>query len=653
MFEGMVAVKRQVAKSTIFCFLFFLIYLVSSGLRGAAGQQLPQVSNPRPTSSRTGPIDDIWDAEKYIGIDEIKAGMEGYCLTCYKGTKVEKFSLEVLDVMRNANPGSGPGSKDAILVRGTDERLIRTGPVGGCSGSPVYIDGRLAGALAFAWTFSKEPLYGVTPIGEMLRVGQGTRQSKQGCAGDNLRSSQRGTEPAALNFDFSKPIDFAEIDRQLKSELTRTSRNPGGLSLLPAPLVTSGLPAEVCQDLDGLIKPFGLMVVAGGAGGSEDVEDSEKASLVPGACYAVPWVTGDIRMGWLGTVTEVRGDQIYGFGHWLLGYGSVDLPMATAKIHTVVSNVARSFKLGSPLEIVGAMRTDESAAVVGRIGAEAQMIPLTLKIDRYNDTEERVYNCQVVRNRLLTLVVLRTAVTGAALMLGNLPPDHTIEYKVAIGLEGFEPITFENVSTGLGVNEIILESVGSVALLMDNPYKLINVESFDFDIRILPKSLAAHIWSVDLSDSDVHPGDEIEVQVVVESFLGAKKKYYCSLKMPEDLAPGKYELTVCGPYEYERFLRKAVPYRFVAQNAPSLVTALRDLLEIRRDELYCLLSLPPGGVTVERAELPDLPATKALILQDAKRALRIQPYRHWLQKSIETGAIVGDKKTVRITVEKE
>ena len=100
--------------------------------------------------------------------------MDAYCLTCYRGTKVEKFGMEVLDVIRNANPKTGPGSRDVILVQGTDERFIRTGPVGGCSGSPVYINGRLAGALAFAWTFSKDPIYGVTPIDEMLKVGLDT-----------------------------------------------------------------------------------------------------------------------------------------------------------------------------------------------------------------------------------------------------------------------------------------------------------------------------------------------------------------------------------------------------------------------------------------------------------------------------------------------
>ena len=158
---------------------------------------------------------------------------------------------------------------------------------------------------------------------------------------------------------------------------------------------------------------------------------------------------------------------------------------------------------------------------------------------------------------------------------------------------------------------------------------------------------------MDLSDSRVKAGESIEVGVVVESVLAGKKKYQCSLEIPQDLAPGKYELTVCGARDYEQFLAKAVPYRFIAQSLPDLIDALNESLQVGRDKLYCLLVLPPGGVTVEQAELPDLPATKALVLQDAIRALRIQPYQHWIEKNLRTDTVVIDKKVMRITVEKQ
>ncbi len=579
-------------------------------------------------------LEDIWDPTRYIGLDEIKPGMKAYCLTEYGVAGIEKFDLEVVDVLRNMEPG-----KDAIMVKGTDERFIHTGPVSGCSGSPVYIDGRLAGALAFMWPYAKDPLYGATPIVEMLMVGRGR----------GVDSTRSNAAQAGFTFDFTAPIDLVEIDRQLRSTMIRTNRGLGGASFLPCPLITTGLPAAVSEQLRAVVEPSGFMVVAGG--GSGNIEGGENLRLVPGASLAVPMVSGDITMCVYGTVTEVVDNTVYGFGHSLLGYGQVDLPMATAKVHTVISSIATSFKLASVVETVGALEIDEAAGIIGQIGARAKTIPLTIRIDRFNDTEQRVYNCRLVHNRQLTPLYLRVTIAGASLHLGDFPPDHTLEYKVAIGIKGGEQVAFENISTGLGLNEIIIESISSVALLMNNPYERVEIESLDFDIRILPENIVSHIWSAELSDSKVKAGQSVDIGVVVESVLAGKKEYRHSLEIPRDLAPGKYELTVCGSRDYERFLAKAAPYRFVARSVPQLIDALNNSLQIDRDRLYFLLALPSGGVTIEKAELPDLPATKALILRDTKRTLRILPYSHWIEQSLETGTVVIDKKTLRITVE--
>ena len=590
-------------------------------------------------------VEEIWDPQKYIGLDEIEPGMEAYCLTEYGVAGIEKFSMEVLDVVRNINPGLTPGSRDAILVQGTDKRFIHTGPVAGCSGSPVYIDGRLAGALSFTWPYAKDPIYGVTPIKEILSVGKGTP------------IETKDAEPkVGYVFDFSKPIDFTEIDRQIATPQISRKIGPTGTSVLPSPLITSGLPDDVCEQLNSIVKPFGLMVVPGIGGGptvtqgNTSVSDKIDRKLEPGACLVVPLVSGDITMNAYGTVTDVVGDKVFGFGHWLLGYGQIDLPMATGKVHTVVSNMVSSFKIASAVETIGALSIDESAGVLGWIGVKAKMIPLKIQIDRYNDTEKRVYNCQLADNRLLTPVFLRAAVAGAAFMLGSFPPDHMIEYKVAIDIENAESIQFENVSSGQGLNEMILESISSVALLMNNPYKKVDIKSIDYDIRIVPKNIISHIWSVDLSDSNIKAGEKINIAVVVESVLAGKKRYQLTMEIPENLAPGKYDLIVCGLNNYQQFLTKTVPYRFIAQSLPDLIDALNDVLKISRDNLYCLLVLPAGGVTLEKAELPDLPATKALVMQDAIRALKIQPYPHWLEKSLDIGTVVIDQKTLKITV---
>jgi len=654
----MLKVFAKPKKATfLFCLLFFMVsFCQASG--GAQTQdnafvhRAPDGGEPADNPQRSpipDVVKDIWDPARYIAIDEIEPGMDAYCLTCYKGTEVEKFGLKVLDVVRDVSAG-----RDMILVEGTDERFIHTGPVGGCSGSPVYIEGRLAGALAYGWLYSKDPLYGATPIAEMLRVGR-------------LGGFEQSQEETGFVFDFSRPIDFAEIDRQIKGYKRMVSERKGRglysynlhtLAPLPCPLVTCGLPAQVAEQLDASVSPFGFMVVSGVGSQnllleSQNAEDEpERPGLVSGASLAVPVVTGDIMMAVVGTATEVVGEKVYGYGHGFLGYGQIDLPIATAQVHTVVSSIVRSFKFSRALDIVGALRRDESTGVYGQIGAEARMIPLTIKVDRYNDSERRVYNCRLCDNRVLTPDVLGSAVAGACLQFGQFPPEHTVRYKATIEVEGGESIVSENVSTGSGPAELLMESVGSVTLLMNNPFAKVDIKSVDFEVGITEKNIFSHIWSVDLSDSVVKPGQTVDISVILESVRAEKKRYNWSLRVPDDLGAGKYELIVTGWRGYLDFLKEAVPYRFVAQSVPSLIESINDVLAIKRDKLYFLLVLPAGGVAVEREELPDLPATKVLVLQDAKRTLKIRPFQHWLENIVETGTVVIDKKIMRITVEK-
>ena len=573
------------------------------------------------------------DKSRYIDIDEIHPGMKAYCRTVYEGGKIEQFDLKVLSVVRDIRPG-----RDAILVQGTGKRFIHTGPVAGCSGSPVYIDGRLAGALAFGWLFSKDPLYGVTPIAEMLQAGLG------GSGGETANS-------VGLAFDFSRPLDFAEIDKQISNSLSARNHDAAGASPLPSPLVMSGLPPEVCEQLGEQFESFGLMAVSGIGGKADVAIDIEQARMTPGACLAVPLVTGDMTMDVIGTVTEVVDDKVYGFGHSFLGYGPTDLPMATGTVHTVVSNVQRSFKLGTANTIVGALRSDESAAVMGLIGAKASMIPISIGIDRFNDTQKRSYKCQIVDNRLLTAPLVRATISGAVYMLGSLPPDHMLNYKINIEMAGGESIGFENISTGAGTIDVVRESMGAVALLMNNPYKRVGIKSIEADVRITAKNISSHIWSVDLADSKVKAGKDVKFGVVVESVLSQKKQYQGRLRIPKNLPPGRYDLIICGGYAYQEFLRKATPYRYTPENLSTLIEAINNILAVRRDKLYCLLVLPPGGVALERAELPDLPATKVLVLADPKRTLRILPYQQWVEQNFDIDTIVSGKKVMRIIVE--
>ncbi len=571
----------------------------------------------------------LLDAKRHIGLDEIKPGMQAYCLTVFSGTEVEKFEFEVVSVIHNFEP-----DRDAILVKGIDERFIHAGVVAGCSGSPIYIDGRIAGALAFGWSFSKDPLYGVTPIKEMLEVGTGSSDSQK----NRMR----------LSLDLSGPLDLARLEKQIISSLQQRRGLASSANLLPAPVIISGIGESANGEFNNLLGPLGLMTVAGLSGGSS--EEDEQAELVPGACLVVPLVDGDIKVAVIGTVTEVIDGQVYGFGHHFLGYGAIDLPMAVGKVHTVVANIQRSFKLVSPVKTVGSLNFDEAAAIRGTIGKAAEMIPMTIEVARYNDPEPKSYKCSVANNQLLTPLLLRASLYGAVLQRGNLPPEHTLRYRTIIELVDADTISYENISSNTGISELLTETMTPIALLMNNPFKPVKVKSIRCEVQELDEVLLAGIRSINLSDNTIEQGGQFSVNVFVESIRGPKKRYTFDLAVPENLKPGEYDILITGGYGYYNFLTKAAQYRFIAENVDTLIEALNEILSIRRDRLYCMFVLGKSGIALEKAELPDLPLTRALVLVDAKRSLQAQPYQHWLEQSVQTPGVIVGTQRIKITV---
>lgn len=569
------------------------------------------------------------DKTRYITIDEIKPGMDATCLTVYKGTEAEKFNLKVVDIVRDIIPG-----RNAILVMGTDERFVHTGPVSGCSGSPVYINNRLAGALAFAWVYSKDPLYGVTPIEEILKVGTYAPAEK--------------TSFAPL-LDFSKPINLKTAYSQTV-DFKNQKPPPGGISMLPLPLAAT-LPADCLADFAGTFESVGLLPVSVGASGKL-TEKYADISMKPGGLIALPLVYGDIELSVIGTITDVVNDKIYAFGHGFTGEGLVDIPMATGYVHTVVANVVRSFKFGQTIDIKGALYTDQSTAVVGTIGKKAFTIPMRLKVERFNDEKIRTYDCQIISHRSLTPLLAGICLSGTATMLGPLPADHSIQYKTRIGIKGYEPVCLENFSSLVELEDYLYDSIGALSLIMNNPYDRPVISSLDFEVKILPQTAVSHIWSFDVSDATVKPGQTITTRVSLESYLAGHKNYKQTITVPENTPPGRYKLTVGGTDNYMDFITKTAPYRYTPENLPNLISIINNIANTKRNSLYIFLTLPEGGITIETAELPQLPLSKTLLLNNEKRSIPAKPAAQWLETTIPVDTIVIDSRSLDIVVEK-
>ncbi|MBN1124037.1 MAG: hypothetical protein JXA82_03455 [Sedimentisphaerales bacterium] len=572
------------------------------------------------------------DTSKYITIDEIRPGNEGYCLTVYQDTRIEKFPLKVLSVVRNWQPG-----RDAILVVGTDERFIHTGTVAGCSGSPVYLDGRMAGALAAGWFGSKDPLYIVTPIEYMLNIGTGSDNDKG--------------QLAFFSIDSDGPIDLAVTHKQYLEQLAHLTGHqnvaPNAQSLIP--LVTS-LPSRTC---DFLSEHFAAMGFTPIAAGQSLPEGPAPATLEPGGVLAVPLMSGDISMAATGTVTEVIGNKVFGFGHAFGGIGPVDLPLSAGTVHTVVPGVLRAFKFSSPGPIVGALRYDEACGIVGFFGEKAKLIPVTIHVNRYNDPQRRTYRCQMANDRLRGPALLQSAIVGAIEMYGDMPPEHTIRYSGAVDVQGFETIHINNISSGSNYLDAVSDVAGAVEQAMLNPFARTQVQSISMEIDFQNKNIRAGIKQAELSDLSVKPGQLIQLDVVLQSYLSEKTYQTVNVTIPDDIPSGSYDLFILGSDEYTKFISRTAPYKLTGYDMPTLIKALRTLLAIRRDHLYVVLSLPDGGLTIQQDELPHLPATKTMLMQDDKRlTTSTRPMKHWITQSHCVGKVVSGSQTVKITVEK-
>jgi hypothetical protein len=569
-----------------------------------------------------------WDSTRYIRISEVKPEMEAYCLTVLEKDKIERFSLKILSIVKQAR-----AAQDMILVVGTDERFKNLGAIHGCSGSPVYIDGRMAGALAAGWDGSLEPLYMVTPIENMLSIGQGEKKSV------NLYNKTSCVE-------FSAPLNLDSIGRKAIESISRT---PMSSSQLP---IATNLSTRACEVLNESMTASGFVLMQADNIPWDSSESAQKPAFAPGGVLSVPLCSGDIRMAAIGTVTEVVGDKVYGFGHAFTGIGEVELPMAAGIVYTVVATRQTSIKLAGASEAAGTLRYDQETGVAGIIGPIPKRIDLTVNVKRWDAVQDKSFHCQVARDRNFTPVILQNAIVGAALYQGDLPPEHNIKYHCMFNMEMGRQIDFSGVSSGQSVMDMAKDIFALSAALLNNPFQPIYPDKIVMDVQIAPDNLLASLWEAKIAENIVRPGDTVKIHIALKGFRSEPKIFAIELKISDNCPDGKYPLQVCGADAYQAFWLKASPQRFTVVDAESLLAALNRVLNIEMDRIYVCLPIDQSGLTLRNAELPNLPMSKMLLLADDKHMLPAAPYQNFIETSIPTGLITSGSTVIELTVDK-
>jgi hypothetical protein len=506
------------------------------------------------SSASGGPVDGRdADAAPHVGA-------RGVMRTVLEGDRVEEIPLVFLGTYRGA---AGPGH-DIHLVRLDGERASHVGVAAGMSGSPVFVDGRLVGALAYRFGgLSKEPIGGVTPFEDMRRA----RRASGGVAA-----------------------------------------TPGGPTRIGTPLVVSGVTEPIRDLLAAELERFGFVMVPGGAGSGGP---EAPRALEPGSAVGVELVRGDLRLAAVGTVTWVDGDTVWAFGHRFLGAGRVEMPMVTAEVIHTLAGLDGSFKLANPGVEVGAILDDRLAAVVGRTGVRAAMLPVELRV-RGGDYGEQRFGFEVLRRSELTPLLVG-AVVGNALQANlGFDQDATFLGRGSVRLRGLPELPLSFAATSGGRHPVIsaVQEVQAVLdLLYRNPFAEPEVEAIRFDLEVRRERLRYQVEEVLHDRGPLRPGTQLAVDVVLRGYRDRRTTHRLLVEIPGDIDPGTPLVLAVGSADYVS-RAQGRPIEARVRTAGDLPTLVRALSEKRPgNALVALLFRPSGGILADGFAYTGLPPT--------------------------------------------
>ena len=549
-------------------------------------------------------------------LSEIKAGQKGVGRTVFAGTKVEEFNVEILGVLENTGP-----RQNIILARLSGGPLEKTGVMQGMSGSPVYIDGRLAGAVALSFPYAKEPICGIRPIEEMLRP------------------APAPASHAARANPFSFSAEFP----------MRASVQAGSERLMEisTPLRLGGFTRATLDEFAPQLRTAGLEPVQGASGGgSSTLPAKTPGPIEPGSMISVQLITGDLNAGADGTVTRVDGDRIYAFGHRFMGTGETSLPFARAEVIALLPNLNSSFKISTSREWLGAILSDYSTAIAGRLGEHAPMIPVSVHVT--GPGGERRYRFEMVRDRTLTPLISQMAVFSIVDATERASGESTIAAKCRMQLSGAPDVLFENVwSAETGTAQVAAGALAApVAAIATSGFNTLSLRSIDLDLTVSNDHRELRLDSVWTSRREVHPGDSFDIFARFVGEDGFELEQSTTYTVPAGAPTGTLNVSVAdGPSanlaEYRQFL--AVPPR----NPEQLVEFLNGLRSSRK--AYARLWRAAPTWTAEGETLPAPTSSMALLL--ARSTLLQTPGAKVTELELPGGDFVfTGSKTVQVEV---
>lgn len=512
--------------------------------------------------------------------EELKPGMKGYGLTVVRGTKVERFQVEIIGVLHHALP-----KQDLILIRCAGLNLEHSGVVAGMSGSPIYViddkgSEKLVGALSYGFPFNKDPVAGVTPIHDMLPE----LDRKLIPPPTNQRLAPAKPQPARM----------------------ASARMPDGSELRPVaiPLSVSGLHPDMVEWLRGQAGELGFPYVQVAAGGTNAKKPKPSPKFEPGSAISLSLARGDIAITGIGTVTWVRGDRFIAFGHPFKGLGQVHLPVGGADIQWILASQASSFKMGTALEDVGTLDQDRQPAVAGRIGTMASMVPVKVTVHSKDRNEKQQWNVEVTDQPMFFPLATAMVVGNAVRVSEPIPENVAVQMRLRFDLEnGREPVEIKETLTGLsgmsGLGEIAGLAMNASKALVFNGFERLRVKSVEAEFHVADDRNLAFLEWARTDSEEVEVGKPIRIKVGLQRPNAKDEVAYLTLPpLPRELA-GSTVTVQLGP-------EKAMPPEFPEpHDVEDLLKFLRS--QIPRSRLAAVIAMPEPTMLLRGHRLVGLP----------------------------------------------
>jgi len=551
---------------------------------------------------------------KMLGIDEIRPGMVGIGRTVFDGTRVEEFKANILGVLENVIGTH----RNLILAKLEGSPLEQTGVIAGMSGSPVYIDGKLIGAVSYSLgQFSKEPIAGITPIAEMtdatafsdVRPPAAKVRVEFPLTRENLTAAFR----RALNWN--RPFTERPGDAELlgPTAIAGVAGPELGMRLQPiaTPLMMSGFEPDLADMLAGAFREQGFVPTGRGVAAGRAGEKPYDGPLKPGDAIGVALVRGDLELGATGTVTYVDGDRVYAFGHPLYNLGPTAFPMTRAYVYTVLPSLASSMKLSTTGEVIGSFLQDRAVAIAGRLGAGPKMIPVTMTLESAR-APKRTFHFELSNDQMFTPLMAAAAMTNTLASYERQYGTSTFYLHGSAKLTKHEAVTFDNVFAGEQPSVNAATYVAApIAALLGNDFEKVDIDSIDLTISSSEEARTATLERVWVDDPRPRAGRTVPLKILLRTYRGDEIIQTVPVEIPANVSGAVSVLVADGARLAQ------IEQRETRSGQPrSVDQIIRTLNKSRRgNTLYVKLLGSEAGAVIKGEALTSLPPSVLSVLE--------------------------------------